>query len=143
MTESAIINLLKKRGIYVTNTRIVVFNIMVEHKGPINASQIQKLSSSKLDRISVYRALQIFLKKKLIITIPGEKGWPKYMVRNFRENEDLTKPERLIVYFICKRCGKVETVKTFRHLAELTPENHLVDTSQLFLEGKCSDCNHL
>lgn len=140
MNDQAISNLLKKIGIYVTSTRLAVFKIMFEHKGAINASQIQKLSSDKLDRISVYRALQAFLKKKLIIMIPGEKGWPKYLLRDWKESSDLFKPERMMVYFLCKKCGKVETIKTFRQLSELTPENHQVDTSQLILEGKCSDC---
>lgn len=141
MTETAIANILKQRGIYVTNTRIVVFKIMTEHKGPINASQIHKLSANKLDRISVYRTLQVFLKKDLILTIPNSKGWPKYLLKNISENKDSGKPKRMIIYFICRNCGKVETVKTLKHLAELTPSNHEVDTSQLILEGKCSDCN--
>jgi Fe2+ or Zn2+ uptake regulation protein len=141
MTEPAISNLFKKRGIYVTNTRLAVFKIMLEHKGTINATQIQKLSSSRLDRISVYRALQAFLKKKLIITIPGEKGWPKYLVRDLNENGDVTKPDRMIVYFVCRQCNKVETLRTFKHIAEMLPLNHEVDNCQLIIEGKCSNCS--
>lgn len=140
MTDTAIINILKQKGIYVTNTRVIVFKIMYEHKGMINASQIHKLAMFKLDRVSVYRTLQAFLKKDLIHTISSSKGWPKYLLKDFDENKDTVKPNQIQIYFICTNCGSVKQHKTYKHIPEIIPDNHQVTACQIILEGKCSTC---
>lgn len=141
MTDTAIINILKQKGIYVTNTRVIVFKIMYEYKGMINASQIHKLAMYKLDRVSVYRTLQAFLKKDLVHIIPNSKGWPKYLIKNFDENKDTIRPNQIQIYFICNNCGLVKSHKVYKHIPEIIPANHQVNACQIILEGKCSACN--
>lgn len=141
MTDTAIINILKQKGIYVTNTRVIVFKIMYEHKGMINASQIHKLAKFKLDRVSVYRTLRAFLKKDLIHTISNSKGWPKYLIKNFDETKDTIRSNQIQTYFICTSCGLVKPHKIYKDIHEIIPANHQVNTCQLILEGKCSTCN--
>jgi len=143
MTDTAIANILKARGIYITPTRIIVFKIILEHKGTINAAQIHKLASFRLDRVSVYRALQAFLKKGLILTVPNSRGWPKYLIKNLAENKYHTKPDKTTIYFICTNCGAVKTTKTLKPIAQLLPGNHQIETCQLIVEGRCSDCSDL
>jgi len=140
MTDTELITILKDRGIYVTNTRIAVFRIMHEHKGTINASQIHKLAPARLDRVSVYRALQAFHKKGLIAEIPGTKGWPKYLVTNTGNNKT-NKASRVQVYFVCRKCGTVEAGKTFHSIDEFLPDKREVSNCELILEGICSSCD--
>jgi len=141
MTDTAITNYLKNKGIYVTSTRIMVYRIMSEHKGTINAAQIHKETMFKLDRVSVYRTLQIFLKKEIILVIPKAKGWPKYLVKNPDENKDAERPEQIIIYFTCNNCGAVKTNRIFRLSPELVPQNYKVRNCQIILDGRCSICN--
>jgi Fe2+ or Zn2+ uptake regulation protein len=142
MTDTAIVKILRQKGIYITTTRINVFRIILDHMGTINASQIQKLSLTKLDRVSVYRALQAFLKKGLIIKVPGSRGWPKYLIKNLKDLTDSAKPNKTTIYFICTQCGTIKTSKTLKHISGLLPNNHQVETCQLIIEGTCSDCTN-
>ena len=141
LTDSDITIILKKKGIYVTNTRITVYRTMYEHKASINTSQIQKLASAKLDRVSVYRALQAFRKKGLIAEIPGTRGWPRYVLTNTSAAEVSDKTSRVNIYFICRSCGAIEASKTCRNLAEFVPVKLDMYKAELLLEGVCSNCS--
>lgn len=140
MAEKKISEILRQKGIYITNTRIKVYKIMLEQKGTINASQIQKLTLFQLDRISIYRALKIFLKKGLIYRIPNSKGWPKYLVKNVHEEQNHPLNGMKAVHFICRVCGTVKTTKTIKQFPELMPVGYTIDNCEVIMEGKCDNC---
>ncbi len=140
INNTEIIGLLKNKSIYVTNTRIMVFRIMYEHKGTINASQILKIALGKLDRASVYRALQVFMKKRLIAVVPGSKGWPKYLLINPAISCDTGRTNKVLIYYVCKKCGAVEVGKMYRNISEFIPDKREIAGCQLILEGVCSSC---
>ncbi|MBL7703294.1 MAG: hypothetical protein JNM14_13675 [Ferruginibacter sp.] len=140
MTDAAITEILKNKGIYVTTTRVKVYRIMLEQRVPVNAAQIHKISAPQLDRVSVYRALQVFVQKGIISTLPRSKGWPLYLLKKSNLPNDPVKPGDINIYFTCSSCGRLTTQKAYALNTQLVPANYIVNRCQVILEGICTSC---
>lgn len=140
MTDDELINILKRKGIYITVTRITVLRTLVSHIGAIGTSDIQRLTPGRLDRVSVYRTLQLFLKKGLIETAPGNAGWPQYFTRELPGAGAVIEPGKIAGYFICKTCGTITTAKVFNVLTDFAPAGYQAESCQVVLKGKCNTC---
>lgn len=141
MTETAIINILKQKGIYITHTRVIVFKTLLSHIGAANAAEIHRLAPLKLDRVSVYRTLQVFLKKGLISLAPNSNGWPQYLIKDLAPPGTSIEPNKIATYFICRNCGAIKPIKIFNLVSDLVPQGYQVDSCQVILKGKCEHCN--
>lgn len=139
-TDEAITRFLKRKGAYVTTTRMTVLRIMLSQHGPVTLADINKLSKKKLDRVSVYRTLQLFLKKEIILLARNGNGWPHYIVNERPLTERELEPATVSCWFICNTCEKVKPVRIYKPLPDMAPAGHLVTHCQLILKGSCADC---
>lgn len=136
-SEHTICERLKQLHIYRTITRTTVLNILHRYKGGISLSRIRAVSDTALDRVSVYRTLQLFIKKGLVLRIPTSSGNPRYMLK-----EEPGKEKNLFqVYYICKQCSYTELLDTPPlRLPVKKPTGHSVMTCTVVVEGICRDC---
>ncbi len=138
MDDKIIAAILKQHDVYVTHTRLLVFKVMQEHKGTINVSELHKLTAFKLNRISVYRTLQLFLKKGLIFYVPDPIGWPKYIIKDFSANRTILQDTQ--AYYLCEECGVVQIIELVKDITDAIPMDLKVNSCQIILEGKCIAC---
>lgn len=138
--DQTIILTLKKHSAYVTQNRIAVLKVLSQSQGSISVSRIRKLSPVALDRISVYRTLQFFLKKGLVLIVPNSKGNPHYVLTDFLKIPTGYLPEHQLVYFICNKCGYTERIEQCAEIAFNKPDNHQVANCYIVLEGNCNKC---
>lgn len=138
--EQDIITALKNHNAYVTQTRIAVLKVLSKSQTSISVSRIRKLSPVALDRVSVYRALQLFLRKGLIRTIPNSKGNPQYILSNFLKPPTLTSASDQLVYFVCNHCGYTELIQQNAALKFTKPDKYQVKNWFIVLEGVCTKC---
>jgi Fur family ferric uptake transcriptional regulator len=139
LNDHTIMHMLKELGVYVTQNRVAVLKIFLQCPGAISVSRICKLSAIKLDRVSVYRTLQAFVDKNLILLVPNAQGKPHYILK---ANPGLAH-QNGAAFFICASCGDSELLSdtveiNHNHL----PGHHIVKTQYLVLEGFCQKCQH-
>lgn len=139
LDDQTIVAKLKQYRVYVTRTRIAVLKILLQQKGAVSVHHIRKVSAD-LDRVSVYRSLSLFLKKGLIITLPGITGYPQYLMSDFLEQDNVGNDHSQRVYFICRRCGHAELVRQPVILSIQKPGYYEINNCNIILEGKCSGC---
>lgn len=128
-------DVLARNGYHVTNQRIVVFRLL-DHEQPQSMRAILNKANGQIDRVSVYRSIELFEKLSIVKRI--YIGW-KYKLE--LTDEFLSHHHHLS----CLRCGKVIDIEDERHIAEFitqtaaafgfTPLRH-----QFEIEGYCSDC---
>lgn len=135
-----IIEILRKHNSYVTQPRIAVLKVISQTKGSLSLSGIIKLSPVELERTTVYRTLQYFLAKGIIVNIPNPRGNPRYIFADLlRLTSDGPVKDRL-VYFLCEKCGYTEMIEQNTTTDFAIPGRFEITRSYIVFEGRCHHC---
>lgn len=139
LNDHTIISFLKELGVYVTQNRIVVLKVLMQCPGAVSVATIRKLAEVKLDRVSVYRTLQSFLDKGLLLVIPNVSGIPHYTLigqTNFEKRDGSA-------FFICTRCGTAALLPgkiKVKHPPSFDQRANTIRSRYIVLEGLCNKC---
>lgn len=125
-----------QRGKYkVTPSRIRIFEELKKVKKPISVDEIYKKVSTILDRVTVYRTLEVFGKAGLISVFVFENQH-RYELVNMHSH-----------YLVCNGCRKVEriavcTLDNIEHIS-LKASKHFSSLQHhtLQLKGLCKKCH--
>jgi Fur family ferric uptake transcriptional regulator len=127
-------NILKTSGYNFTQPRLSVFKI-IRDNDPLSISEIIKLIDNRIDRVSVYRIIDIFEKINIIQRV--NIGW-KYKIELSDQFVDHHH------HLICIKCGKIiqmnETgLESF--LEKISKQNNFrTQSHQIEIQGYCSNC---
>jgi Fur family transcriptional regulator, ferric uptake regulator len=136
---------LKKDHIYLTKNRLQVLELLSEQETAVSVGDIVKCSGGRLDRISVYRALNFYLKKGLVHIVPNIKGDARYiLIKNHTANNasPLSAGKSQLVYFMCISCGSTALMDNFPVPSFHFPSNFHIHNCHLLIEGWCKGCSH-
>jgi Fur family ferric uptake transcriptional regulator len=131
--------LLKSHGIELTDHRKRVFNVISGSSKALTPKVIldQIHRHSTMDKVTLYRILDLFVNKKVLRRIAGQTGQVYYEV--------VCEAHRPVhSHFICRECGDIEClndllVKELK--AKLKPHARWADNDiDLKLEGICGEC---
>ena len=132
---SAFHQLLKQNNQRITKARETTFKLLINHE-PQTIRQIQAKAAGSVDRVSIYRSIDLF--EKLGIVHRVYVGW-KYKL----ELSDQFMPHHH--HLSCLGCGKIINIQDEAHIdtfvSEITqrygfkPERH-----QFEIEGYCASC---
>lgn len=104
LNDNEVIQLLKEKRINITQPRIQVLKVIYHDCLPIfEASEILKFAVA-MNRISIHRILKLFVKKKILDTVPNTKVTVEYTLS--ASSVKLNKGLRLY-RFICNKCGNI------------------------------------
>lgn len=128
--------MLAERGHHVTQPREVVFTLLLNSPSPQSMSELIAKASGQVDRVSVYRNIELFEELGIVHRI--YVGW-KYKLE--LSDQFLAHHHHLI----CLNCGKVIDIEDEKHLEEFTaevakrfgfqPRGH-----QFEIDGYCKEC---
>lgn len=136
--------LLKEKGLKVTNQRLLVLEVLAEHRDDhMTAEDIYDLVKEEYPEIglaTIYRTLQLLLKMELVDRIHLDEGCIRYEIGD----QPAGKSRHHHHHLICKTCGRVQP---FRHdlLDELEKRIeeetgfHVLD-HELKFYGECREC---
>lgn len=132
-------DILKKHGMSVTSSRQLILELFYNQKeGALKHSDIEK-QFSDLDRVTIYRTLQIFCEKGLIHSIPGNDGVTRYALCHddcatgaHHDNH---------VHFYCVECGTTQCLNNVQIPEVNAPENFKVKNLEMLINGVCNRCN--
>ena len=136
--------MLKAKGLKVTNQRLVVLKVLDKHRDiHMAAEDIYKLVKAECPDIglaTVYRTVQLLLEMQLVDRINLDDGCVGYEIGHLADGESKHTHHHLI----CRDCGKVLSFNDDL-LEEL--ENHIermmgfrVLDHELKFYGQCKDC---
>ena len=134
--EQEVVAILKNNNIPITHNRVIVFQLLKANKRVQSISSIIKLSATPLDRISVYRTLQCFVKKGIALIVPNNDRSADYILV---EKMD-TALDSNQSYFVCTCCHHKELVHVPFNLTENNFTQYQVIKFNLLLEGLCTNC---
>jgi len=126
---------LKNNNLRLTGSRKEILTILQESVCALSHTEIEK-NLTHLDRITVYRTLQSFMKKGLIHTVndPHSRA-AKYMY----SSPDL--PEQH-AHFKCRKCNSLICLNApiFGAKSMKFPEGYKAEIYSLVIEGLCDQC---
>lgn len=126
---------LEKKGIKVTKQREAILSVLLDALAPLTITQIQEQVEIPMDLSTLYRTLDTFYEKALIIkTVPLEPSQTVYEFNRLVHKHHL----------ICTNCGKILVIQGCPlHEYEEEVEKStgfIIDRHQLELYGLCESC---
>jgi Fur family ferric uptake transcriptional regulator len=127
--------ILSSNGYRMTDAREATFRLLISHE-PQSISQILAKADGKVDRVSVYRNIEVF--EKLGIAHRVYVGW-KYKVEL---SDDFIAHHH---HLSCLNCGKVIDIEDEQHIDDFIKEvaekfNFKPRRHQFEIDGYCKDC---
>lgn len=119
--------LLKKSGLSKTQARQLILDFLEQHKNLLSAGDIFRALSSKLDKVTVYRNLEVLEKAGLVFKEFSEKEALYYLAD--KQHHHIT----------CQNCGFTQCLPCehiFQKIKNFSQVKH-----QLVLSGLCNKCN--
>ena len=131
--------ILKENNLRVTACRGQVLSIFIEAQSALSNADIENRLSTEFDRVTIYRTLKTFLKKRIIHTVPDDTGNLKYALCT----EECTDEEHnhQHVHFKCGDCGLTICLEDLKVPEIKLPEGYYFTDSNLLIYGTCDKCN--
>ncbi|MCB9802977.1 transcriptional repressor [Candidatus Nomurabacteria bacterium] len=120
-------DLLKQAGLSKTQARQLILDFLEKNQNLVSAGDIYSALSAHLDRVTVYRNLEILEKAGLVFRELSEKEALYYLAD--KQHHHIT----------CQKCGFTQCLPCdhfFKKIKNFSQVKH-----QLFLSGLCNKCN--
>lgn len=132
--------LLKRSNLSITDSRVKILELFVNRQGALNHSTIEKNISSGMDRVTIYRTLQVFVDKGIIHTIPTNDNSISYAL--CRENTCTAGHHHdNHVHFICTVCDITTCLDHITIPAVKLPPGFASQQFEMIISGVCNRCN--
>jgi Fe2+ or Zn2+ uptake regulation protein len=136
MDREELIGLLSEKGLKITRSRVAVLLSFGSGQKALTYHQISEHMQIKVDRVSLYRILDAFTRKKLVLRINDEEGTGVYILNIYRDVN-----EQIIPMVRCSGCNKISLLPQLpTSYLSILRENHL--NTQPVFNGLCEKCHH-
>jgi Fur family ferric uptake transcriptional regulator len=129
------IEILKKRKLKVTPSRLETLNIIMESREALSFPALEK-RLPQLDRSTLFRTLSTFLKASIIHTVPDTEGKLKYA---FSLQGATSCHEH--IHFTCLSCHNTCCLPGNKVPLIHLPEGYEYAYTNLLVHGVCNNCN--
>jgi Fur family transcriptional regulator, ferric uptake regulator len=139
-TESKeyLISFLKQHHLSVTKPRIKILKLFQNCGSALENSLIEKKTRHQLNRITVYRTLQSFLKNGIIHSIPSYDDSIRYALCKGDCDEHAHYDNH--PHFVCQKCGKVICLNKI-DISIIQPlKGYTVHKVDAIISGVCNIC---
>ncbi len=126
--------ILKSYNIPVTKNRLIILNTFIKANRIISQKDLLNKSHPALSRVSVFRNLNLFTEKGIILRIPGADRINRYVL----QEDDKT----AYSYFICRNCKKVILIKTIAPARVKLPKGYSQQNMMIWISGICKTCKN-
>lgn len=137
MKHEALI-LLKKNQLSITDSRQKILELFLQSKGALEHADIEKKTREGVDRVTIYRTLQLFVEKGLIHLIPTTDNTIKYAL--CKDDCSAGRHYDNHVHFICNNCSKTICLDDVIIPSVKLPKKFSPITAEMIVMGICGDC---
>lgn len=143
MDQAVFKNMLREKGLKVTNQRLTVLETMAAHPGEhLTTEEIYDLVKEKEPEIglaTVYRTVQVLFDLKVIDKVSFDDGFTRYELRGLDQ-----KTGHQHHHAICNKCGKVysfqDDLLDALEQALFDSMGFVVTNHEVKLYGTCKEC---
>lgn len=133
------INILKRKGLSVTEARRTILNLFMTSNGSLVHADIEGNNAIPFDRVTVYRTLQTFVEKGIIHQIPTTDNTIQYAL--CKENCEDGHHHDEHVHFICNQCSKTMCLDDVIVPSIKLPKGFKPVNSAMIVNGICDECH--
>jgi Fur family ferric uptake transcriptional regulator len=125
-------NLLKQHHVYITTARLAMLEIFLQTNEALTYNHFLTQASLRVDRITIFRTLKLFVNKKIIHRIPAPDGIKRYLLQQTSSDVHSN--------FICSGCKKVTPLKTIVRPKIKLPKGFTQQNIEIMIGGLCNSC---
>lgn len=141
MVKENIRDLLKSYGLKITPVRLQVLSVLLDSNIALSHADItESLGDSTIDKVTLYRTLNIFEKTGLIHKVANEERNWLYALHLADAEHD----EHQHAHFICDACEKIfcfDMDYAFNEQINDLAEGFIIKQKEVRLHGLCPTCN--
>jgi Fur family ferric uptake transcriptional regulator len=135
---------LKSSGLRRTPVRMGVLKVLAGGHRPLDAAEIIAKLPSDIDRVTVYRTLNTFVRKRLIHRVRGEDRSWRYAAGAQSTSPRAVKHQH--PHFVCDDCGDVQCLSDSQIPGNFVKSmkiesDYRVDYPEVVLHGSCPKCH--
>ncbi len=143
----------QQAGLRSTSSRLEVASILAQNNYPLTHQGLLKQLPEKFDRVTLYRVLDWLLQHNIIHRIAGEdRAWrfqlnasspnkTQYSEKKYFSALQKTTNQHSHAHFQCSECSKIFCLDDVHpKFSSSIPAHFTVDSIELNIKGKCSDC---
>ena len=140
MKLSELENLIREHGLKSTPSRINVLKVLAEKKNVLMLPDINKfLKNKEIDRITLYRTLNIFEAHGIIHKVPDASGAIGYALCHHDGQEHEHQDDH--IHFKCTNCQKLVCLEQVEIPKIKLPKKFIPEKLIFLIEGICNNCN--
>ncbi len=133
-----LITILKQHKIRITKARLSILKDFFYANGSLDLDHFLRSSGNAIDRSTVFRTLQLFIRKKIIYRVPASDNVKRYLLQ--RDEQGHTRVSHSS--FICSRCGNVTPIDTVVAPRVRLPKGFKQQNLEIVINGLCQLCKH-
>lgn len=130
--------LLKKNKLSITDSRKKILNLFLQSEGALAHADIEQKTRQQLDRVTVYRTLQVFVEKGIIHQIPTTDNTLLYAL--CKDNCASGHHYDDHVHFLCESCGKTTCMEEVKIPQVRLPRQFTPVKAEMVVKGICGTC---
>ncbi len=131
-------DILTKSGLSVTQSRTQILELFLKSNGALSHADIERMTGSVFDRVTIYRTLQTFTEKGIIHQIPTTDNSVLYAL--CRENCEEGHHHDNHVHFICLQCNATTCLADVTVPDVRLPRGFRASQSAMLVWGFCENC---
>jgi Fur family ferric uptake transcriptional regulator len=126
-------NILRQHHISITKARLVMLDVFLKANGALTYDYFLNLTSLQLNRVTVFRVLNLFANKKIIHRVPATDNINRYLLQQ----------ASAIVHsnFMCIKCKRIMPLETIVLPKVKLPKDCIQQNIEIIIGGLCASCN--
>ena len=136
--KDQVTDILRKNHLSVTDSRCTILHMFLQNNhGAVRHSDIEK-GIPTLDRVTIYRTLQVFAEKGIIHSIPSLDGAVRYALCQSGCEEGHHHDDH--VHFVCSVCGNTQCLEEVHVPMVALPQGFKPRQTEMVITGICNRC---
>jgi len=131
-------DILKRNDLSVTDSRKKILELFLKQNGALNHGVIEKSIGDDMDRVTIYRTLQVFVDKGIIHTIPTNDNSIRYAL--CKDHCEAGHHHDNHVHFVCDSCHITTCLDHVTIPEVVLPEGFKPKHAEMVVSGICKEC---
>lgn len=133
--------ILKRSQLSITESRRQILNIFLGASAALAHNDIEKLTGSDFDRVTIYRTLQTFVEKGIIHSIPAIDNSVRYALCRHECGNDGHHDKH--VHFFCDHCNSMFCMDELTIPEIKLSKGFTAKQTNMLISGTCKNCNRI
>jgi len=135
LNQERAISLLKEKGKRVTPKRIKLLSFFIKSRKAFSLSAIENHFAHTLDRVTIYRILNMYTEIGLLQKMINPHGHFEYACLHEIDSVDCLHP-----HLKCRECGEIMCLPEFSEEYKVVLNKHHIEEIPMLMDGVCKEC---